>query len=70
MFMFSYFKKELKTNNTDKIKELIFRKVYSEIVNLENRKSAVRYRIEAPQLNFDEVLDEMSLGKVSNAKSK
>jgi hypothetical protein len=59
----------MKTNDVDKIKELIFRKVHNEIVQLENRKSAVKYRGDKPLMEFDNFSDEVSIGKLSIGKT-
>ena len=55
----------MKTCDTKKIKETIFKKVYNEIVNIQNRKDAVRYRIDQPVQQLEDFLEEVSIGKSS-----
>jgi len=63
------YKKELKTTDKTLIKEHILRQVYKEVVQLDERKNAVRYKANAKPPNLDEFLDDLQL-KVSASPRK
>ena len=56
------YQEELHTKDINFIKMHIFRQVYRELTMIDERKGAIRYRVTAPPINFDDFFDDISIG--------
>lgn len=61
------YKFDLKTVDDTRIKEHIFRSVYKEILQIDERKNAIKFQQNAPAPKFDEFLDD--IGPMGSVKS-